>query len=314
MTRILVTGACGQIGSELVPALRARHGAGQVVATDLRPPDDAATLGEGPFELLDVLDAQALVSLVEQYDVEEIYHLAAILSAVAESRHVRAWDVNVGGALNVLEAARRSSVRRVFIPSSIAAFGPNTPLDETPQDTIQRPTSIYGISKVATELLGDYYYLKFGVDCRGVRLPGIISYKTPPGGGTTDYAIDMLRHAARGEPYVCYLRADTRLDMMYMPDAIRAMIGVMEADSARLSHRNAFNVTAMQFTPEELAAEIQRHVPGFSWKVEVDPLRQAIADSWPNSMDDSEARRQWGWQPEYSLPAMVQDMLEHFSG
>ena len=309
MKRILITGAIGQIGSDLTVELRRRFGNRNVLATDIREPRSPELLGAGPFEWLDVLDQGRLMDLVEQYEIDTIYHLAAILSALAETRHTSAWQVNVGGALNVLEVARRTQVAQVFIPSSIAAFGPSTPLDNTPQDTIQRPTSIYGISKVATELLGDYYYRKYGVDCRGVRLPGIISYKTSPGGGTTDYAIDMIIHAVENKPYRCYLEPDTRLDMMYVPDALRACIEVMEADSAKLRHRNAFNVTAMQFTPRELAAEIQRHIPNFDWTTEVDPLRQAIADSWPNSMDDSVARNEWGWNHEYDLAKTVADMI-----
>ncbi len=311
MKRILITGAIGQIGSDLTVELRRRFGNRNVVATDIREPRSPDLLGEGPFEWLDVLHQGRLMDLVEQYEVDTIYHLAAILSALAETRPTSAWQINVGGAVNVLEVARRTQVSQVFIPSSIAAFGPSTPLDHTPQDTIQRPTSIYGISKVTTELLGDYYYRNYGVDCRGVRLPGIISYKTSPGGGTTDYAIDMLIHAAEGRPYTCYLEPDTRMDMMYVPDALRACIEIMEADGAKLRHRNAFNVTAMQFTPRELAEEIQRQVPNFDWTWEVDPLRQAIADSWPNSMDDSVARKEWGWTHRYDLPKTVEDMLLH---
>ena len=310
MKRILITGAIGQIGSDLTVELRRRFGNRNVLATDVRKPPSPDLLGEGPFEWLDVLDQGHIMDLVEQYEIDTIYHLAAILSALAETRHTTAWQVNVGGALNVLEVARRTQVMQVFVPSSIAAFGPSTPLDDTPQDTVQRPTSIYGISKVATELLGDYYYRKYGVDCRGVRLPGIISYKTAPGGGTTDYAIDMMIHAVEGKPYTCYLEPDTSLDMMYFPDALRACIEVMEADSARLRHRNAFNVAAMHFTPTELAAEIKRHIPEFEWKCEPDPLRQAIADSWPNNMDDSVARKEWGWTHNFDLAKTVEHMLK----
>ncbi|MCD6499993.1 MAG: NAD-dependent epimerase/dehydratase family protein [Deltaproteobacteria bacterium] len=312
MTMILITGASGQIGTDLTLELRRRYGDRNVVATDVRHPRNPE-MEQGLYEFLDVMDPEGLRLLIEQYNVDTIFHLAAILSAVAERTPVRAWQVNTWGTVNVLDTVRRTQVSRVFVPSSIAAFGPTTPLDKTPQDTIQRPNAMYGITKVATELLGDYYYEKFGVDCRGVRLPGIISYKTPPGGGTTDYAIDMIAHAVRHEPYVCYLRADTSLDMMYMPDALHACIGVMEADGAKLRHRNAFNVTAMQFTPEQLAEKLTSHFPDFQWSIEVDPIRQAIADSWPNSMDDSAARKEWDWTPKYDLSAMTADMIEHVS-
>jgi len=312
MTMILITGASGQIGTDLTLELRRRHGDRNVVASDVRRPC-CPEMENGLYEFLDVMDPEGIRLLVEQYDVDTIYHLAAVLSAVAERTPVRAWQVNTWGTVNVLDIVRRTQVSRVFVPSSIAAFGPTTPLDQTPQDTMQRPNAMYGITKVATELLGDYYYEKFGVDCRGVRLPGVISYKTLPGGGTTDYAIDMIAHAVRHEPYVCYLRADTSLDMMYMPDALHACIGVMAANGAKLRHRNAFNVTAMQFTPERLADELKSHFPDFRWSVQVDPIRQSIADSWPNSMDDSAAKNEWNWAPKYELSTMTTDMIEHMS-
>jgi nucleoside-diphosphate-sugar epimerase len=305
---ILVTGALGQIGSELVPALRECYGAERVVASDVRMPS-AGLDREGPFEYLDCTHTRQIEAVVRRYEIVRIYHLAALLSAVAESKPRLAWDVNMGGIYRVLEVAR-SHRCSVFHPSSIGAFGPTTPHECTPQDAIQRPSTMYGITKVAGELLSDYYASRFGVDTRGLRLPGLVSYRAPPGGGTTDYAVDMFVHAVRHGHYTCYLRADTSLDLMYMPDAVRAMIELMEVDRDRLVHHNAFNVTAMSVTPTMLAAEIQRHVPGFEVDFEVDPVRQAIADSWPDSLDDSAARTEWGWSPRYDLPAMTADMLD----
>ncbi len=309
MKRILVTGALGQIGSELVPALRKRYGTNAVVASDIRmrPADE---LEDGPFEYVDCTRQRALQEVVRKHDVGTIYHLAALLSAVAEERPHAAWDINMGGLYRVLEVARGSGCS-VFFPSSVGAFGPGTPADKTPQDTLQRPTTMYGVTKVAGELLCDYYFQRFRVDTRGVRYPGLISYVAPPGGGTTDYAVEVLNEAIRRGRYRCFLKPDTRLDMMYMPDAISAAIHLMEADPERLEHRNAFNVTAMNFTPAELVAETQRHIPSFSIDYEIDPIRQAIADSWPNSLDDSAARRQWDWAPTYDLESMVADMLDH---
>ncbi len=306
MGTILVTGAAGQIGSELVRALREKYGQSNVIASDIRPQE-----GEKNFEELNVLDSQRLQEIIERNRVEQIYHLAALLSAVAEKNPLKAWEVNVQGSINVLESARKLRVKKVFIPSSIAAFGPTTPLDNTPQDTIQRPTAIYGITKVAIELLGDYYSQRFGVDCRGVRYPGIISYLTPPGGGTTDYAIEMMVAAIKGEDYTCYLRPDTSLDMMFMPDAIRACLQLMDADQNQLQHRNSFNVTAFQMTPERLERELRDYFPKFRCKYQPDPVRQKIADSWPNSMDDSAARKEWGWNPKYDFKTTVKIMLEN---
>jgi nucleoside-diphosphate-sugar epimerase len=310
MKRILVTGALGQIGSELVPALRARYGDDRVVASDVRMVSREELGGDGPFEFLDCTRAKRIQEVVRRHEIGTVYHLAALLSAVAEQKPQVAWDVNMGGLYRVLEVAREHRCA-VFVPSSIGAFGPTTPPDHTPQDTIQRPTTMYGVTKVAGELLCDYYHRRFGVDTRGVRFPGIVSYTAPPGGGTTDYAVDIFYEAVRHGHYTCFLSGDTSLDMMYMPDAVKAMIELMEADPARLEHRNAFNVTGMQFTPEILAAEIAKHVPGFTIDYQVDPVRQAIADSWPNSLDDSAAREEWGWSPDYDLPAMVADMLEN---
>jgi len=307
MRRILVTGALGQIGSELVAALRGQHGAETVVASDVRVPASGAGR-EGPFEVLDVTNARSLQDLVRRHDVGAIYHLAALLSATSEERPQVAWDLNLGGLYKVLEVARENRAA-VFFPSSIAAFGPSTPRVATPQDTIQRPNTIYGVTKVAGELLADYYAHRFGVDVRGLRFPGLVSHVAPPGGGTTDYAVAIFYDALRHGRYECFLGPETRIDMMYMPDAIRAALELMAADPARLAHRNAFNVTATSFTPEELAAEIRRHLPRFEISYEIDPLRQAIADSWPQSIDDSAARAEWGWRPEYDLAAIVADML-----
>lgn len=302
----LVTGALGQIGSELVPVLQQKYGRDAVIATDARTP---STTVDARFFVLDVLNQDQLETLVREHRVDTIYHLAAILSAAAEKAPLRAWNINVNGSLAVLEAARICGVKKVFIPSSIAAFGPSTPLDHTPQDTIQRPNAIYGISKVTTELLGEYYGKKWGVDCRGLRFPGIISYRTPPGGGTTDYAIEMFVAALRNKPYTCYLSPDTSLDMMYMPDALRAAIEVMDVDAGSLIHKNAFNVSAFSLTPARLAAAIQKYIPSFQCSYHIEAVRQAIADSWPNSMDDSAAKHEWGWQPRYDLDSVVQDML-----
>jgi nucleoside-diphosphate-sugar epimerase len=305
--KILVTGALGQIGSELVPALRSRFGAESVVASDLRmtPHGDEG----GPFEYVDCTHIREIDAVVRHHGIDTIYHLAALLSAVAEERPRVAWELNMGGLYRVLEVARQHGCA-VFLPSSIGAFGPGTPPVGTPQDTIQRPTTMYGITKVASELLCDYYASRFGLDTRGLRLPGLISHVAPPGGGTTDWAVEIFHQALRYGHYTCFLRADSRLDMMYMPDAIRAMIELMEADAGKLAHRNAFNVTAMSFTPAELAEAIRVHLPGFAIDYEVDPVRQAIADSWPRAMDDSAARQEWGWAPEWDVAATTRDMLE----
>lgn len=303
--RILVTGGSGQIGSELVPALRVHYGKDRVVASDIRMPASAA---DGPFEHIDCTHIRGIDHAVRQWNIGTIYHLAALLSAVAEERPRVAWEVNMGGLYRVLEVARSHNCS-VFLPSSIGAFGPSTPTQAAPQETLQRPTTMYGITKVASELLCDYYHSRFGLDTRGLRLPGLVSHVAPPGGGTTDWAVDIFHRAVRGESYCCFLRENTRLPMMYMPDAIRAMIELMEADPARLNHRNAFNISAMSFTPAELAAEIRRHRPDFEMRCEVDPVRQAIADSWPQSIDDSAARDEWTWRPQFDLPTMTADML-----
>jgi nucleoside-diphosphate-sugar epimerase len=307
MQRILVTGAMGQIGSELVPALRERFGIDQVVAADLRiMPRERPS--RGIYEHVDCTQAPQVLELVRRYEVGAIYHLAALLSAVAEERPHVAWSVNMGGLYNVLEVARQYQCQ-VFFPSSIGAFGPSTPREKTPQVTIQRPTTMYGVTKVAGELLCDYYTGRFGVDARGLRLPGLISYAAPPGGGTTDYAVEIFHHALRYARYTCFLAADARLDMMYMPDAIRAMIDLMQADPSRLTNRNAYNVSAMSITPAELAAEIARHVAGFTVDYQVDSVRQAIAESWPRAVDTQAAREDWGFAPKFDLAGMTKDML-----
>ena len=306
--RILVTGALGQIGSELAPALEARYGADRVVATDIRMPP-GGTAGERPFEYLDCTHLRPILGVIRKYQVGTIYHLAALLSAVSEEKPHVAWNVNMGGLYRVLEAARQEQCA-VFFPSSIGAFGPTTPPERAPQDTLQHPTTMYGVTKVSGELLCNYYHARFGVDTRGVRFPGIISHVAPPGGGTTDYAVEIFHEAIRHRRYTCFLAPETRLDMMYMPDAIRAVISLMEAPAERLVHRNAFNVGAMNFTPERLAAEIRRHIPDFVIDYEVDPVRQKIAESWPRSLDDSAARGEWGWAPAYDIEGMTRDMLE----
>jgi nucleoside-diphosphate-sugar epimerase len=308
MRRILVTGALGQIGSELIPALQDRYGAAQVIASDLRVVPVERLAGSA-FEHLDCTQPQQVLEVIRRHDVGAIYHLAALLSAVAEERPHVAWSVNMGGLYNVLEAARQYRCQ-VFFPSSIGAFGPSTPREHTPQVTVQRPTTMYGVTKVAGELLCDYYASRFGVDARGLRLPGLISYVAMPGGGTTDYAVEIFYSALRYKHYSCFLKPDTRLDMMYMPDAIAAMIALMEADAKRLSHRNAYNVTAMSITPAELASEMRKHIPDFIIDYQVDPGRQAIADSWPQSIDDKAARQDWGFAPRFDLAAMTADMLK----
>jgi nucleoside-diphosphate-sugar epimerase len=308
MQNILVTGALGQIGSELVPALTGRYGSRHVVASDIRRRFVGTKPEDRNCEFLDCTQPQQILDTVRRYDIKQIYHLVALLSAVAEEKPHLAWGINMGGLYNVLEVARQYGCQ-VFFPSSIGAFGPSTPRDRTPQVTVQRPNTMYGVTKVAGELLCDYYSTRFGVDTRSLRLPGLISYVAPPGGGTTDYAVEIFYEAQRYRRYKCFLGPSTRLDMMYMPDAIRAMIELMEADCESLRYRNGYNVTAMNFTPEELAAEIRCHIPDFALSYHVDPVRQSIADSWPRSLDDSAAREDWGWTPHFDLSAMTADMF-----
>jgi nucleoside-diphosphate-sugar epimerase len=307
MRRILVTGALGQIGAELVPALREHYGAAAVIASDLRV-TTLALSSAGLHEHLDCTQPQQVLEVVRRHDIGTIYHLAALLSAVAEEKPHAAWTVNMSGLYNVLEAARQYRCQ-VFFPSSIGAFGPSTPAEQTPQVTVQRPTTMYGVTKVAGELLCDYYAGRFGVDVRGLRFPGLISYVAPPGGGTTDYAVEIFYSALRYKHYTCFLQADTPLPMMYMPDAIAAMMRIMAADGTRLRYRNAYNVAAMSITPAALAVEIGKHMPGFVIDYRVDPVRQSIAESWPHSLDVSAARADWDFAPRYDLQAMTADML-----
>ncbi len=309
MKRILVTGSVGQIGSELTPRLREIYGNANVIAGVNRTQPTGELKESGPLAPVDCTDIKQVDEVVKKHKVDTIIHLAAVLSAVAEAKPHLAWGVNINGLYNVLEVAREHECA-VFTPSSIGAFGLSTPLDNTPQDTIQRPNTMYGVTKVTGELLCDYYHKRFGVDTRGVRYPGIISSVTLPGGGTTDYAVEIFYEAIKHKKYACYIEAGTFLDMMYMPDAIKAAIELMEASPEKLKHRNAFNVTAMSFDPEIIAAEIRKHIPEFTMAYEVDPVRQAIAESWPNNMDDSCAREEWGWSPDYQLPAMTKDMIE----
>jgi nucleoside-diphosphate-sugar epimerase len=304
LKRILVTGAGGQVGTELVPALRSIYGETAVLATDIKPLPESFGLSA----VLDCTDAAAMAALVAQHRADTIYHLAALLSATAEARPQFGYELNMGTLMNALEVAREAGCA-LFVPSSIGAFGPTTPRNPTPQDMIQRPTTMYGVTKVAGELLCDYYHTRFGLDTRGLRYPGLISHVAPPGGGTTDYAVDIFYQAIRTGEFTCFLSADTQLDMMYMPDAIRGSIELMEADASKLVHRNAFNVTAMQVTPATLASEIRRHIPSFRIDYAVDELRQRIADSWPQRLDDSAARAEWGWQPQYDMSAMTTEML-----
>jgi len=306
---VLITGSLGQLGSELAFTLRKRYGVDKVIVTDIRDDVNREVVEQGPFYKLDCSDGPALSEIVRKHKVTTIYHLAALLSATAEKRPKDAWNINMNGLMTVLEVAREEKCA-VFTPSSIGAFGPTTPVNYTPQDTIQQPTSMYGITKVSGELLCNYYNHKYGVDTRGVRYPGIISNLTLPGGGTTDYAVDIYYEAVKAGRYTCFLSGDTYLDMIYMPDAVKAAVDLMEADPEKLRHRNAFNVTSMSFSPEEQAAYIRKYLPKFEIHYQVDPVRQAIANSWPNSMEDYAARVEWGWKPDYDLDSMTQDMLD----
>ena len=308
MKKILVTGALGQIGSELTLHLRNIYGNDNVVISDIKPSDPEGALQNGPYEVIDVVQPDQIFAAVKKHKVNQIVHLAAILSAVGEAKPTLAWNINMGGLFNVLEVAREANCA-VFTPSSIAAFGPSTPKDKTPQDTLQRPTTMYGVTKVAGENLSDYYFLKYGVDTRGVRFPGLISYAALPGGGTTDYAVDIYYEALRNKRYASFIAAGSYMDMMYMPDALNAISTLLEANPDKLVHRNAFNIAAMSFAPEHIAAEIKKHIPEFEMTYDVDPVRQAIANSWPNSLDDSCARAEWGWSQKYDLESMTTDML-----
>ncbi|MBD5207460.1 MAG: NAD-dependent epimerase/dehydratase family protein [Bacteroidales bacterium] len=310
MKNILVIGATGQIGSELTMKLRSVYKDGNVVAGYIRGAEPKGELLEsGPAELVDITDPAQIAAAVDKYNVDTIYNLAAILSAVGEAKPQLAWKIGVGGLYNCLEVSREKGCA-LFTPSSIGSFGPTTPHENTPQDTIQRPETMYGVTKVTGELLSDYYYRRFGVDTRSVRFPGLISYVTPPGGGTTDYAVDIYYSAVKGEEFECPLCNGTYMDMMYMPDALRAAIELMEADPSRLLHRNSFNIASMSFDPAMIAAKIKQYIPDFKMTYKPDPLRQQIADSWPDSLDDSCARREWDWKPEYDLDSMTRDMIE----
>lgn len=311
MKNILVIGGTGQIGSELTMKLRGIYGDGHVVCGYI---PNAAPKGEllesGPAEIVDITDARQIADVVKKHDIDSIYNLAALLSAVAEARPQLAWNIGVNGLYNALEVSREHNCA-LFTPSSIGSFGLSTPHVKTPQDTVQRPQTIYGVTKVTGELLSDYYAKRFGVDTRSVRFPGLISYTTPPGGGTTDYAVDIYYSAVKGETFKCPLKPGTFMDMMYMPDALRAAVEIMEADPSRLIHRNSFNIASMSFDPEIIYNKIKEYIPDFRMEYELDPLRQSIADSWPDSLDDSCARTEWDWKPEFDLDAMSQDMIKN---
>lgn len=308
MKKILIIGSGGQIGTELVKKLRGIYGNDNVVASDLR--QLTGEIAEtGPFERIDSTNMMQIIEVVRKYNIDTIYNLAAILSATAELNPMLGWNVGIGSLVNCLEVARVFGCA-VFTPSSIGAFGPNTPKDMTPQDTIQRPNTIYGVTKVTGELLSDYYFTRFGVDTRSVRFPGLISNLTLPGGGTTDYAVEIYYSAVKGEKFICPLEKGTFMDMMYMPDALDAMVDIMEADPSKLIHRNSFNVTAMSFDPEILYNTIKKYIPTFEMEYKPEPIKQAIANSWPNSLDDSCARNEWGWNPKYDLDKMSVDMID----
>ncbi|WP_192822176.1 NAD-dependent epimerase/dehydratase family protein [Rufibacter sp. LB8] len=305
---ILVIGACGQLGSELTMELRAMYGAANVVAADIQFPKQAELRESGPFEVIDVLAPQHLADLAKKYQFTQIYHLAAILSATGEKNPKFAWHLNMDGLFNVLDFALEQKVQKVYWPSSIAVFGPNTPRLHTPQHTIMDPNTVYGISKLAGEGWCNYYFEKYGLDVRSLRYPGLIGYKALPGGGTTDYAVDIYHQALAKGTYKCFLTADTRLPMMYMPDALKATLDLMHAPAEQVKIRSSYNLAAMSFTPQEITASIQRHFPTFTITYEPDG-RQQIADSWPQTIDDQVARQDWGWNPSYTLDSMTDDML-----
>lgn len=307
INKILVTGSCGQIGSELIPILQQRYGLGNVIATDIRYPSEDSSLSHAIFELLDVTNFEQFESIVLKHSIDSIIHLAAILSATGEKSPQKCWDVNINGTLNAFNIAIKHNLSRIFVPSSIAVWGDGVP-KKAPQDSVLKPKTMYGITKVAIELLGDYYFHKFGLDCRGVRLPGIISSEAPPGGGTTDYAVEIFYYAVTTKKYISFVNAETRLPMMYMPDCIKAVVKLFEAPNGLLTHRCDYNVGAMEFDFKTLVDEIRKHIPDFQVEYRPDH-RQTIADSWPNSVDDSIARKDWGWEPDFDLSKMVEDMI-----
>jgi len=309
MKKILVVGAVGQIGSELTVELRNMYGGENVIAAGRKSQPSEKLLNSGPFVFADCTNKEALIEVVNKYGINTIINMAAILSATGEANPLLAWDVNMNGLINILEVAREYKMEQVLVPSSIAVFGPTTPIDNTPQETILQPTTMYGVTKVAGELLGDYYVRRFGLDVRGLRYPGIISNETLPGGGTTDYAVAIYYEAIKNKKYTCFVKEDTKLPMMYMPDCLKATIDLMNADFKTLKHHCDFNVGSMSFTVGDLAASIKKYIPEFQISYEPD-FRQAIADSWPNSVDDTAARKEWGWSPSYDLDSMTRDMLE----
>jgi nucleoside-diphosphate-sugar epimerase len=312
MKKILITGAVGQIGSELTLALRAKFGNDNVVATGRKTKPSDVLFNSGPFEFIDITDIGTVDKVIRDYDIDTVYNMAAILSAAGEKNPQLCWNVNINGLYNIFDLAIKYDLARVFVPSSIAVFGPQTPRINTPQDTILKPTTMYGVSKVAGELLGDYYVNKYNLDVRGLRYPGIISSETLPGGGTTDYAVEIFYEAVKNHKYTCFVKEDTILPMMYMPDCIKASIDLMDADISKLNHHCDFNVTAMSFSVGELEKEIKKYIPEFECRYKPD-FRQDIADSWPQSIDDSVARDEWNWKPSYDLSKMSKDMIEKLS-
>ena len=309
MEKILVTGAVGQIGSELTIELRKRYGNDNIIATGRKTKPNKTLKESGPFEFIDITKKETVEKVIKKYDIDTIYNMAAILSAVGEERPIVCWNVNINGMYNILELAHKYEMNRVFVPSSIAVFGPETPRINTPQETVLKPKTMYGVTKVSGELLGDYYFKRFGLDVRGIRYPGIISSETLPGGGTTDYAVEIFYEAIKNKKYKCFLKEDTVLPMMYMPDCIKGTIDLMEADLSRLEHHCDFNMASMSFSAGELVAEIKKHIPDFKCVYKPD-FRQKIADTWPQSIDDSVSRKEWGWKPSYNLASMTKDMLE----
>ncbi len=306
--QILIIGACGQIGTELTLALRQQYGNQHVIASDIREGSDEL-MSSGPFEHLDAQDQEAIEDIVIHYGIEEIYLMAAMLSATAEKHPMRAWELNMGSLFNVLDLAKENKIKKIFWPSSIAVFGPTTPKENTPQKTIMEPSTVYGISKQTGERWCEYFHKKHQVDVRSIRYPGLISYKTPPGGGTTDYAIEIFHEAVKTQKYTCFLEEDAALPMMFMDDAIRATLALMEAPAANLSIRSSYNLGGISFTPKELAESIQKEIPEFTIDYAPD-FRQKIADTWPSSIDDSQAQKDWNWQAEFDLPKLVEVMIK----